>query len=365
MSQMNSFFNVLAFILCEADQEIPQVQGICQALWSFVFSVDMLKGVIASFVAAVIFWAVPFLYHFAALWRARLLFSQIVGRDEECLVILRKLKDPSGEGKYLSPRGEGYADEQIKKTSTVIARYDAEAFSIIMNTLGMIRRTTNIPMSFVDATMNVWDKPMFTVGYTEKTREALKNGNPPFRTMPLDAPGHKWGFRRNNNEPDENIAPMIPSDDDDMGLLQKHFATTGVPIWIVAGYRSSGTIASAVALRSWWKQLGALYGNKPFGILVKVTKGARENLPVIIEMYPKPYWYKKWLHWIAWRTLKKSIEAKPNPHFLQCIGGVFARRPCLCSKLPLPRDNNYPIDSTSSYDGNDCSVSPPDDRKDK
>jgi hypothetical protein len=104
-------------------------------------------------------------------------------------------------------------------------------------------------------------------------------------------------------ETGESFRPR--TDDHDLGLLQKMLNPfSGLPVWVAIGWRGAGTNAATCALVRLWKELGIVYGSRPFGLMVEMNDRDGWQQFGIIRLHPRPRWWKKMLHPKAWAALR-------------------------------------------------------------
>jgi hypothetical protein len=171
--------------------------------------------------------------------------------------------------------------------------------ALILNVLGRIGRTNNIEVTFPDKEFDRWDAPMFILGSNWKTNRAFKNCNPYFL---LQADSFLLIPRGES---------FHPHKEEEMGLLQKMVnPTNGLPVWVAAGWRGAGTTAAAYSLVRWWKWLGVIYGEKPFGLLVSFSDKDGWQQSHIAALYPTLKWHTIAKHPYAYYKLKNVMGRK-------------------------------------------------------
>jgi hypothetical protein len=234
------------------------------------------------------------------------LFNRIKNRKDRCYVYIIRMKDIEKSGKFITPipdyKAVIAADPNSKRDKYqprqnipwVTSTQCAEAMSHILNLLGIIGRTENIIVTFPDRDYDKWDSPMFILGGSWKSENALEMFD------------HYYDFRdkfKLTAPTDKDFTPQNP--DEDIGLVEKLInPDNDMPIWIIVGYRGAGTTAAAYALLRWRKYLGKIYGKKRFGFFVSMNDRVGWQQSKIVSIYPLPKCYKKILHPIAWNKLK-------------------------------------------------------------
>ena len=264
----------------------------------------IITGLIGSVLATIVVLLTRiFLYKIHDMFPARALFKGVAGSDNPFLVFIVRLLDLQMEERYLTPvpryavvtQQENY--EVRQHIPWVNSVEETNSIGHVLNVLGSAGIRKNIRIVFVDQYYDQWDAPMFILGGNWKAHRALSLCNPHFV------------FRDNEFFLEAEQQPYQPSASDaDLGLLQKMInPTTGYPIWLAMGWRGAGTSAAAHALWRWWKELGILFGSKTFGLLLEMNDRDGWQQYGIVRLYPSPRWYKKILHPLSWRRIKRCI----------------------------------------------------------
>lgn len=233
------------------------------------------------------------------------LFHGIANVSDPCLIFILRMKDTGQSGEFITPV-PNYSPSGIPNVVTFQKRQntpwvtsvpEAQTLAHILNVLGRIGRTENLDVTFPDKEYDRWDAPMIILGGSWKATRAFETCNPYFRYQ-------NGAFQLLPTN--ESFSPS--SSEEDIGLLQKMInPTNGQPVWVIMGYRGAGTIAAAYALVRWWRYLGWLYGEKPFGLLVLMNDKDGWQQSRIISLYPRPSWFTKIMHFHAWNALKKGM----------------------------------------------------------
>lgn len=243
-------------------------------------------------------------YKIRDMFPARALFKGIVGSDDPFLVFIVRLIDPQREGRFLTPVPCWHAvvtpqEEYDRRQHIPWVNSIDETYSVahILNVLGIVGRRKNIRIVFVDRDYDQWDAPMFILGGNWKARRAFESCDPYFV------------FRDNSFILEPTSETFSPSTlDNDMGLLQKMInPTTGYPVWLAMGWRGAGTNAASYAIWKWWKELGILFGSRTFGLLLEMNDRDGWQQSFIVKLYPLPCRYKRVLHPLAWRRIRRSM----------------------------------------------------------
>lgn len=262
-------------------------------------------GAIGSIVATIIVLITRLIfYKVRDLFPAHSLFRGIVDSNSPCLVFTLRLTDMKREGNFLSPLPK-YAVaspqqefEPRQLTPWVTSTSETQSVAHILNVLGRIGRTDNIQLVYVDQAFDRWDAPMFILGGSWKATRSFETCRPNFSFR-----GGKFILEPTK----ESYQPK--SNDHDMGILQKMInPVTGLPVWVAMGWRGAGTVAATFALSRWWKEIGILFGNRRFGILLGMNDKDGWQQCNIVRMYPEPKCYKKLLHPIAWKKMSNAIS---------------------------------------------------------
>lgn len=274
-------------------------------LWNTLI-ISILSSCIATVVVLV---TRVIFYHIRDALPAGSLFHGIKNVSDPCLVFILRMTDINESGKFKTPEPDysPVSDRSIKfqlrqLTPWVTSVPEAQTLAHILNVLGRIGRTDNIEVTFADTDYDRWDVPMFILGGSWKATRAFETCNPYFVYEQRD---RSCGFTLASTA--KYFCPTRPLEED-MGLLQKMInPTNGKPVWVVMGIRGAGTVAASYALVRWWKYLGWLYDEKPFGVLVSMNDKDGWQQSHILSIYPTPNLLKKLLHPCAWYNLRKRM----------------------------------------------------------
>lgn len=262
-------------------------------------------GAIGSIVATIVVLITRIaFYKVRNLLPAYSLFRGIVGSKVQCLVFALRMTDLKREGKFLTPLPKyavassqsEYEPRQL--TPWVTSTSETQSVANILNVLGRVGRTDNIQLVFVDQDFDKWDAPMFILGGSWKAIRSFDT------CMPI------FSYRDGKIilEPTKEMYRPKTSDHD-IGFLQKTInPATGFPVWVAMGWRGAGTVAATYALSRWWKEIGYLYGSRPFGILIGMDDRDGWQQCRIVRIYPEPIFFKKILHPVAWQKISKVMS---------------------------------------------------------
>lgn len=267
---------------------------------------NILIGSVGSILAtiAVLLTRLAF-YRIYDLFPARAVFSGIAGSDDPCLIFIQRLTDLEQRWEYKAylPKyavTSGQPDYQkYQLIPWVTGINETQSVSHILNALGRSGRTKNIQIVFVDRDFDRWDAPQFIIGGSWKATRAYETCDPFF----------SYRDGKFILQPTKEIF-RPKSKDHDIGLLQKMInPSTAFPVWIAMGLRGSGTNTATYALSRWWREIGILYGNDRFGLLLEINDKDGWQQQRILSIYPKIKWYSKILHPFAWRKISRAMIA--------------------------------------------------------
>lgn len=245
------------------------------------------------------------------------LFHGIKNVSDPCLIFIRRMTDSEKTGKFKTPRpsyktilddsNTPYCPkfDENRNIPWVTSTHTAQAMAHILNVLGRVGRTDNIQLTYHDKDFDRWDAPIFIIGAGWKRDRAIRTCNPYFRLT-------------------ENGVSLIGTEglfaprtsQEDIGILQKMInPNNDQPIWILNGYRGTAVVAASYSLVRLWKHLGWLYGNKPFGLLLRVNDKDGWQQYNIIRLHPIPKLHTKLRHPYSWHVLKKNY--KQSEPFIQ------------------------------------------------
>lgn len=274
---------------------------------------EIIVGVVVSIIATIfILLTRLFFYKVRDSLPAGSLFKDITNSRKLCVIFIRRMKDVEQKGEFKSPlpdynslatstnNEKNY--EGIINTPWVASMFDSHALAHILNVLGKIGRTENIEVSFPDKDFDKWDSPMFILGGTRKAERALE----------IASPIYKYQYKKSQFIllPTNEVFKQ-ESEDIDIGLLQKlKNPTNNLPIWLCSGHRGAGTTAAAYTLVRYWKCLGWLYGDKPFGLLVSFNDKDGWQQSKIISVYPKPNLLKRLFFFSSWKKINPEEKSE-------------------------------------------------------
>lgn len=234
---------------------------------------------------------------------ARALFKGIVGSEKSCLVFVLRMTDLERKGEFLGLLPTyAVATQQPRFERRQLIPYvnstsETTSVAYVLNVLGSAGRAENIQLAYVDKDFDKWDAPMFILGGSVKATRAFETCNPYF-TFRVD--------RFVLTSTGESYVPKTA--DHDMGLLQKMInPSTNLPVWVAMGWRGAGTIAATYALTRWWKELGFLYGSKPFGMLLEMNDADGWQQFRIVRFQPEAARLRKIVHPLAWYRLRRTL----------------------------------------------------------
>ena len=192
--------------------------------------------------------------------RQVLCFAVLPRVSDPCLIFILRMKDTAQHADFITPipnysvvHDDPNSQNQLKVVRIYLGRpvrLRAQSLAFIFNVLGRVGRSENIQITFPDMEYDRWNAPIFSLGGNWKTIRAMETCEPYFKFQ-----NDAFILLPTN----QRFSPQSQSED--MGLLQKMInPTTGLPVWVVMGYRGAGTISASYALVRWWKYLGILYG---------------------------------------------------------------------------------------------------------
>lgn len=143
--------------------------------------------------------------------------------------------------------------------------------------------------------------PIVSIGFNAKTRKLMTECHPINYNLEDSSPGYL-----SIEGSKVKLDAIIPND---AGIIQKTFIkNTRVPVIILAGLGTTGTATAGYFFRQNAINLGKLYGNKSFCVLLKTSLDKGKNLYTIRAIYPKPNLGKAFLYPVTYRKwYKKGI----------------------------------------------------------
>lgn len=262
----------------------------------------IITGAISSIVATVCVLLSRLLFYWVKdRFPAGALFGPAIRPNQETHVYIIRMKDTEQSDEYITPLPQSTvmtdqaAYDTRQRVPWVASVSETHSVSHIFNVMGQCGKKQNMRLCFVDQEFDRWDVPMFLLGGSDKANRAFQTCNPvfDFSETPVTLAATGETFRPSNI-------------DKDLGLLQKMTSpSTGFPIWVAMGWRGNGTTAATYALNSLWRELGALYGSEPFGILFETSDREGWQQLRIRRLYPEPSTTRKILHPFCWRKIAR------------------------------------------------------------
>lgn len=222
------------------------------------------------------------------------LLSGYVSKKDEVLLFLSQLSAVTDNiervenQKYIiqypepTPREKNHLSNAYRhQIDPVWSEGDGECLADIYNVLGRANKSENIKIA---STVKDWSKlanPTFSIGFNPKTTEQLmKICNPIFfRHIENDFGGHL-----EIDGHDLKLNAFLP---DDPSIVQKTYYNN-TPIFLLAGLGTAGTSSAGYFLKVYCRDLGRLYGDRPFcALLLTNTNNGRESV-ILKAIYPYP-----------------------------------------------------------------------------
>lgn len=182
---------------------------------------------------------------------------------------------------------------------------DGECLADIYNILGKAGRIGNIEVSDLVSDWSQWSNPIFSIGFNPKTMRNLARRCKPiyYEITPratLKIEGH--GIE---------LDSIVPND---AAIVQKTFIEdTNIPVFILAGHGYLGTSSAGYFLRENCIDIGKLYGDRAFCLLLYVNISEGRKSVVLKATYPKPTPDRIILYpFTFFKYRKKSVFPKAN-----------------------------------------------------
>lgn len=177
------------------------------------------------------------------------------------------------------------------------AEADGECLADIHNVLGRAGKIKNIGIGDLIKDWGNWHKPTFTIGLNPKSLKLIDKCEPIYFNLSdsLNIKGHSI-----------ILNSIMPND---AAIIQKTFIKkSDTPVFILAGLGTTGTATAGYFFRENAVEIGRLYGNNPFCILLKVTVDEGKMSAVAVAAYPNPSFFRIIKHPLTYlKFRRKSI----------------------------------------------------------
>ena len=269
---------------------------------------DIVAGAILGLIIIPLMsYLVKFLYRkYISLLPANSLLGQLRDDSIECLFFLKELYDITKSNEYFfknpdffPPHTSGKEEKAIN-IPRVFAKADAECLTDFINVLGAVGKTKNIKVSSLETEWDIWNKPIVSIGGNYKTYRIFERCEPIYTELGIDnlpKSTEKSAYFKMKNK-SEKLFPTIPND---YGLIHKtKDKKSGNDIFVIMGLGCLGTVSGGKFFRNNFLQIGKMYGNKPFAIIVKSNLYEGKESYVLYDYYPEPSLIRKIIFPFTW-----------------------------------------------------------------
>ncbi len=184
------------------------------------------------------------------------------------------------------------------------AEADGECLADIHNVLGRAGKMKDIEIGDLIKDWGKWHRPTFTIGFNPKSLKLIDKCEPVYFNL-SDSGLTVKGYNSILNS-------LMPND---AAIIQKTFIKrSDTPVFLLAGLGTTGTGAAGYFFRENAVEMGKLYGNNPFCILLKVTVDEGKTSAIAVSVYPKPSFFRIIKHPITYlKFSRKSIFPEKEP----------------------------------------------------
>lgn len=168
-----------------------------------------------------------------------------------------------------------------KNIDPVWAEGDGECLADVFNALGRANKIDHLRLGDSVKDWDKWSNPTISIGFTIKTHKLIEKCNPIYFKLTSEKQG-----TLSIKGSDIKLDAYHPNE---AGVIQKSYIKgTNAPVFILAGLGTMGTSIAGYFFSQNSTQLGKLYGNNPFCILVSVKTDEGRTSVIARSFYPKP-----------------------------------------------------------------------------
>jgi len=282
--------------------------------WEYLTQILSLTGVKDATVWQGVFFSVilvPFfsflLYKIWIWWKItrplNMLFKDCLGENNDVYIFYSQMSGAdqnyifTSDQKYITrfpeplPTDHANLAKQLKRNiDPVTSEAELECLVDVYNILGIVGKIRNIHLGDLINDWNIWSCPIISIGFNPKTIKLSEKCKPIF---------YKLG--QNELSIKGSNLKLKATDYNDAGIFQKTFIKgSRIPVFILAGLGTMGTSITGHYLNKKCIDLGKLYGDKPFCVLLsgKINEGRRSV--IIRAAYPKPRLVRRILYYLTY-----------------------------------------------------------------
>jgi hypothetical protein len=228
--------------------------------------------------------------------------SQLRAVDES----VKFLKNPQYVNIFPAPRASDRSRMEAhfkKNIDPVWSEGDGECLASVYNLLGRAGKTSGIEIADTVRDWSKHSRPIISIGFNPKTHDLQSRCSSIDYVLDLSA--------ASLSIPKTNVSvdAYLPNDG---GVVQKtSLKSSGVPVLILAGLGTIGTSAAGFVLANESRNIGKLYGNKSFCMLIKADINIGTTSGELQTIYPIPSRVRRTTYFLTYKTYKKrGIIAK-------------------------------------------------------
>jgi hypothetical protein len=207
--------------------------------------------------------------------------------------------------KYLEPTprdSQNISKVYRKNINPVWPEAEGLSLAYTYNLLGRLGKEDRI---FVRSLINDWHKlrfPTISIGFNPKTEQLLDACSPVMFTYDNMINGGELKLKNGK----ERLDAYLPND---AGVIQKTFIKNSkIPIFILAGLGTYGTMSAAYLFAKHAVDLGKLYGDRAFCVLLSVNVNQGNESAFIKEITPRIPLINKILHFSTYLRYRSKIS---------------------------------------------------------
>lgn len=268
---------------------------------------DVLLGVLLiPFAIEFLRWVIDFLNNQKPL---RLLLKEFLASDANTLIFLSQLSAINENGKvncdqkyvikYPNPLPTAKKAIKLafrKNIDPVWSEGDGECLASVYNVFGRVGKVKGVRIGDSVEDWDKWSNPTISIGFSPKTHKLIEKCEPIYFKIAENELSIKGNALK--------LDSYIPND---AGIVQKTFIRdSNSPVFILAGLGTMGTSIAGYYLGKTCVELGKLYGNKPFCLLLSAKTDEGKESVTIRAAYPKPAISRIIMHYFTYRKLNRN-----------------------------------------------------------
>lgn len=167
-----------------------------------------------------------------------------------------------------------------KNIDPVWSEGDGECLAGVYNIFGRVGKVQGLKIGDTIKDWDKWSIPTVSIGFSPKTQKLIKKCDPVY---------FKYEEGANELSIDGSKIKLDSYVPNDASIIQKTFIKgSKTPVLMLAGIGTMGTSVAGYFLSKAGTDLGKLYGNRPFCLLLSAKTDEGRDSVIVRAAYPKP-----------------------------------------------------------------------------